>query len=107
VRAPDRNLRRASDEDCARIDPAQVARSCETLGRPLDRDQVAAVSRLPARRRRLVRRARHAGAGTTSAVGTALRVVYEDAAYNVIGVAPTGVATQALEFEARFQSPAP
>jgi hypothetical protein len=54
-----------------------------------------------------VRRARHAGAGTTSAVGTALRVVYDDAGYNVIGVAPTGVATQALEFEARFQSPAP
>ncbi|MGO9789855.1 MAG: hypothetical protein ACLP8S_10290 [Solirubrobacteraceae bacterium] len=71
-------------EDCARINPAQVARSCETLGRSLDQDQVAAVIELAlGRRRRLGRRVRRRRRQDVG--GRKLRIVYAHAGYNVIG----------------------
>ena len=88
-----------ADEGVGVLDPEVVERVIDTAERPLTVEQAAVVRAVAASGRGVEVIEALAGTGKTYTAGV-LRELYEDAGYQVIGVAPTGRAARELTDQA-------
>jgi conjugative relaxase-like TrwC/TraI family protein len=88
-----------ADEGVGVLDTEMVDRVIDTAERPLTAEQTTAVRRVAASGRGVEVIEALAGTGKTYTAGV-LRELYEDASYEVIGVAPTGRAARELTDQA-------